>query len=203
MFDCLPLPLVTDTWCSPCCWPCRTRTGGSGWSPAGPGTSPAPPASLPPAGHNSHLKHKISFSGPCTARCNVCTWGLWASQMGERKVGTRHDGCTSVNIQMSSWLHHIISVTCWTGAGWSGWCSCSSRSWGWPGSEQTVSRWGHRRAWQQTINHPRELKLKIINSMPMYFKAIIIYRKHVNIKVERLRQYDVTTLITVFRDKIT
>ena len=37
----------------------------------------------------------------------------------------------------------------------------------------------------------------------MYFEAIIIYRKHVNIKVERLRQYDVTTLITVFRDKIT
>ena len=34
--------------------------------------------------------------------------------------------------------------------------------------------------------------------MPMYFKAIIIYRKHVNIKVERLRQCDVTTLITVF-----
>ena len=32
----------------------------------------------------------------------------------------------------------------------------------------------------------------------MYFKAIIIYRKHVNIKVERLRQCDVTTLITVF-----
>ena len=36
----------------------------------------------------------------------------------------------------------------------------------------------------------------------MYFKAIIIYRKHVNIKVERLRQCDVTTLITVFSNNV-
>ena len=39
--------------------------------------------------------------------------------------------------------------TCGSGECWSGWCSCSSRSSDWPGSERRGSRSGLRRAWNK------------------------------------------------------
>jgi len=40
---------------SPCCWPCRSQTGASGWFPTGPDTSPTPPGSPGPLCWRSHL----------------------------------------------------------------------------------------------------------------------------------------------------
>ncbi len=51
-------PSLLEAICSillPCWRPCLRRCDESGWSPAGRDTSPAPPGSLWPAAHSSHL----------------------------------------------------------------------------------------------------------------------------------------------------